>query len=83
MDRLAQKLPIRSKQLKAPVVFIANIPTSVYKAFGTVYYDNLFKLIKNQPNTSSVHLLANIVGNSQTIEERADNISKKVSDIYN
>jgi hypothetical protein len=35
MDKLAKRLPIRAKMVEAPVLFVANIPTSHYKAFGT------------------------------------------------
>jgi hypothetical protein len=34
MDKLAKKLPLRDRIIKAPVVFVANIPTAHYKAFG-------------------------------------------------
>lgn len=39
MDKLSRRLPLRNKVIKAPIVFVANIQTTHYKAFGTEYYD--------------------------------------------
>lgn len=38
MDKLAKQLPIRRNLLKGPVIFVANMPASHYKAFGDEYY---------------------------------------------
>lgn len=35
MDKIVRRLPIREHKLKNPVVFVANIGTTYFKAMGT------------------------------------------------
>ncbi len=81
MDKLAKKLPLRENIIKAPVVFVANIPTSHYKAFGSEYYNPIYRHLKQQPNMSNFHLLLNVVNTTHTIEERAALLAAKVKQI--
>jgi len=81
MDKLSRRLPLRNKVIKAPIVFVANIQTTHYKAFGSEYYDPFHNHLRAQPNKSSVHLVANVVSSSQTIEQRAAQISDRIAKI--
>ena len=81
MDRLAKQLPIRSNRIRGPTIFVANMPTSHYKAFGSEYYQQYETALNKQPNTSGVHLLINAVNPSFTIEERAYHLTEKVKKI--
>lgn len=58
--------------MKTPVVFIFNIRRSVYEAFGTTHFNQIKKLYKN------VHLLPIINNLDESIEQRAQKISKRL-----
>lgn len=81
MDRLAKQLPIRTNRIRGPTIFVANMPASHYKAFGSEYYHQYETALKKQQNTSGVHLLINVVNPSFTIEERAHYLTEKVKQI--
>ena len=78
MEKLAKRLPIRQFKLKAPVVFVTNIPTSHYKAFGHDYYESMERGLATQPNVENFQMMPNIVSNTHTIEQRAEQLADKV-----
>ena len=81
MDKLVKKLPLRARWVEAPLLFVANIPTSHYKVFKTEYYDNMASSMLKQPNLRHFEVLPNVVSNTYSIEERAECLARKVEQI--
>ena len=82
MDKLARsaKIPIRNRTLKKPVFVVLNIPTCHYKAFGGALYEPLLSSFRIQPKVSQsqIHFVPNIVSANFTIEERAEQMARRV-----
>ena len=43
MDKLTKKVAIRARQVKQPIVFVCNMPTTHFKVVGDRYYQPLMK----------------------------------------
>lgn len=82
MERIAKKLPIRAYNLQAPVVFLTNIPTAHYKAFGHDYYAAMEGSLQRQKNVHNFKVLPNVISFNHTIEQRAEQLSEKVAELY-
>lgn len=78
MDNLKKVLPIRSHQLKSPLVVAFNIHLTHYNAFGLSHYQRLFDTLTNKRGANmerrSVHLLPNITNLDTSIEIRAQSL---------
>jgi hypothetical protein len=82
MDKLIQKLPIRSKQLHTPVVLLANINQTHFMSLGAEYYKPLYKSLKSQENLGQpILLVANVTNPLMTIEQRAENLTQKIKKV--
>ena len=82
MDKIVRtaQIPIRNRPLTKPVFVVLNIPASHYKSFGGARYDPLLSGFKQQPQVSksNIHLIPNIVSTNYTIEERAEQMARRV-----
>lgn len=75
---------MRSRQLKSPLIFAANIPLTYFNAMGMQFYAQIGKSLTQQRNITKPKdiLVANTVSANMSIEQRAERLAVQIKKAY-